>query len=136
MLQREVLQHLAINGDSAKTLQEFKRDTWFVPEIVSIADALKQFLERREHLAMVTDEHGGVSGLITLEDIMETILGTEIMDESDEHADLRVVAAQMREKRLKRVRRSGKADYSRSGNSNSKLGDSDDWKENGGGGGI
>jgi CBS domain containing-hemolysin-like protein len=54
---------------------------------------------------MVTDEHGGVAGLVTLEDLTETILGVEIVDESDRHADMREAALRLREERLERLRR-------------------------------
>ena len=66
--------------------------------------ALDQFRQHREPIAMVADEHGGISGLVTMEDLLETMLGVEIMDESDEVADLREVAAEMRNHRMKRLR--------------------------------
>ena len=53
-------------------------------------------------MAAVTDEHGGLSGLVTLEDLTETILGTEILDESDRIADMRQAAIEARERRLER----------------------------------
>ncbi|MEM7167208.1 MAG: hemolysin family protein [Planctomycetota bacterium] len=104
VLQRDVLVELARGAHRDRPLAEFGRNVWFVPEVASMFDALQQFLERREQLAIVTDEHGGVSGLVTLEDLMETILGVEILDESDRHADLRQVATRLREQRLERLR--------------------------------
>lgn len=104
ILQRDVLLEIAQGTDRTRPLSEFGRSVWFVPQVASMSDALKQFLERREQLAIVTDEHGGVSGIVTFEDLMETILGVEILDESDRYADLRKVATRLREQRLERLR--------------------------------
>ncbi len=62
--------------------QEFIRSCFFVPESKKISDLLKEFQERKIHLAVVVDEYGGSSGIITLEDILEEIVG-EINDEFD-----------------------------------------------------
>jgi CBS domain containing-hemolysin-like protein len=53
------------------------------------------------------DEYGGVEGVLTLEDIMETLLGVEIVDEADRVADLRELAKQLREERIARLRTAG-----------------------------
>lgn len=103
ILAREALRAAARGEDPTTPLSTFRRDVWFMPETVSISDALRQFLNRREHLAIVVDEHGGVSGLVTLEDIVETVLGAEILDEFDAVADLRKYAIEVRDRRLKRL---------------------------------
>jgi CBS domain containing-hemolysin-like protein len=59
-------------------------------------------LAQRQHMAVVYDEHGTWVGLITLEDILESILGREIMDETDHVADLRLYARQRWSRRLKK----------------------------------
>lgn len=59
------------------------REPYFVPETKKIDDLLKEFQEKHMHLAIVVDEYGGTSGLVTLEDIMEEVIG-EIEDEFDE----------------------------------------------------
>jgi CBS domain containing-hemolysin-like protein len=104
ILQRDALKEAAQGCDRSRTLESFMRPVWFVPEMISVGAALRQFLDRRETLAMVTDEHGGVAGLVTLEDLTETILGAEIVDEMDRIVDLRQAAADKRDRRLQRLR--------------------------------
>ncbi len=90
----------------------------FVPELATVGAALQQMLGRRESIAMATDEYGGIAGLVTLEDITETILGVEIVDESDRVVDMRDTAMRLREARLKRIRRlQEKRDSGSGGNS-------------------
>jgi Mg2+/Co2+ transporter CorB len=59
------------------------REPWFIPETTSLKDQLAAFLKRRSHFALVVDEYGALQGLVTLEDILEEIVG-EIEDEHDE----------------------------------------------------
>lgn len=63
--------------------QSLLRPTYFVPETKKINDLLKEFQTKKMHMAVVIDEYGGTSGIITLEDILEEIVG-EITDEGDE----------------------------------------------------
>jgi len=74
------------NHDSFKW-QALLRPPYFVPETKKINDLLKEFQVKKIHLAIVIDEYGGTSGIITLEDILEEIVG-EITDESDEEREL------------------------------------------------
>ena len=105
LLQRDVWQSVARNGGRSRTLQEFIRSISFIPELATVGAALREMLSRREALAMATDEHGGIAGLVTLEDLTETILGVEIVDESDRVVDMRDAAMRLREIRLERIRR-------------------------------
>ena len=59
------------------------RPPYFVPETKKINDLLKEFQTKKIHMAVVIDEYGGTSGIVTLEDILEEIVG-EISDESDD----------------------------------------------------
>ena len=63
--------------------QDLIRSAYFVPETKMISDLLKEFQERKIHLAIVVDEYGGTSGIVTLEDILEEIVG-DITDEFDD----------------------------------------------------
>lgn len=73
----------AARGDIAKIdVRTIARDPWFVPETTSLFEQLNAFRAKREHFAIVVDEYGAVMGLVTLEDILEEIVG-EIEDEHD-----------------------------------------------------
>jgi len=78
------------------------RSAHFVVELAKLSEVLMEFLERREHMFIVLDEYGGLAGLITLEDILEEILGREIVDESDEVEDKRELARQRRKKLIQK----------------------------------
>ena len=72
------------NGDfSAVNAKKIMRDTWFVPETTSVVKQLRAFQQKREHFALVVDEYGALMGVLTLEDILEEIVG-DIQDEYDE----------------------------------------------------
>jgi len=81
------MQHAASNGHI--DVQGIMREPYFVPENKKLDSLLQAFKKRKQHMAIVVDEHGGVSGLITLEDALEEIVG-EITDETDK-AELQIV---------------------------------------------
>jgi Mg2+/Co2+ transporter CorB len=73
----------AVGGDASKLkVEAIALETWFVPDTTSLRDQLKAFLAKKTHFALVVDEYGEVMGLITLEDILEEIVG-DIKDEHD-----------------------------------------------------
>jgi Mg2+/Co2+ transporter CorB len=72
-----------LNGDASKlNIEDILSPPWFVPDTRAIPDQLNAFLKRKSHFAIVVDEYGEVQGLITLEDIIEEIVG-DIKDEHD-----------------------------------------------------
>ena len=83
-------------GNKDMTLIQLIRPVHFVAEVARLNQVLMEFLESRQHMFIVLDEYGGLSGLITLEDILEEILGQEIVDESDQVEDKRELARQRR----------------------------------------
>ena len=84
------------------TMGELAKPIHVVEENDSVGDVLDEFVKRREHLFMVKDQFGQVAGLITLEDAIETLLGVEIVDETDSVVDMRKLALDnWRKKRLK-----------------------------------
>jgi CBS domain containing-hemolysin-like protein len=86
------LHRAAIEGRADTTLADLKEPVMFVPEVVNVGDALTNMLAAGEHMAIAVDEHGAVEGIVTLEDLLETLLGREIVDETDRVEDLRELA--------------------------------------------
>tara|TARA_B100001123_G_scaffold145154_1_gene168516 strand:+ start:7742 stop:8767 length:1026 start_codon:yes stop_codon:yes gene_type:complete len=82
------------------TMDEIKRPIHFVIDATRLDNLLRTFLKRRQHLVAVIDEFGGVSGIVTLEDVLEELIGREIVDESDQVTDLRAYAQRRREDTL------------------------------------
>ena len=97
---REVLEALA-NDQDDKRLSDLAKPVRFVLDTMTLDRVLVKFLESRMHLFVVLDEYGGVSGVITLEDVLEEILGKEIIDETDQVADMRELARTRREALLR-----------------------------------
>ncbi|MFP4106338.1 MAG: hemolysin family protein [Phycisphaerae bacterium] len=92
-------------GRAGAELSELARPIKPVPEQASVSDALNQMLAEHEHILLVVDEYGGVEGIVTLEDAVETMLGLEIIDEADEAPDLQEVARELARRRAERARR-------------------------------
>ena len=93
----------ALAGRNDEELTKLVREVRFVPENITLERTLEQFLQEHHHLFMVVDEHGGVEGVITMEDVLETMLGVEIVDEADRVVDLRQLAKQQRDQRIARI---------------------------------
>ncbi len=74
-------------GDDNRSLKNLLREPYFVPEGKKIDDLLREFQKEKKHLAIVVDEYGGTAGIVTLEDILEEIVG-EIRDEHDREEPL------------------------------------------------
>jgi len=102
VLSKDVM-HNALAGKTNKKLRDISREIHFIPENAELDNVLELFLQKRQHLFLVVDEYGGIEGLITMEDVLETILGVEIVDEQDKFVDLRGVAKQMRDKRVSNI---------------------------------
>ncbi|WP_411820501.1 CNNM domain-containing protein [Hyphococcus formosus] len=104
VLKDEILEHL-IDDDGEKTLADFKRNIVTVPENYSIFQLFNDFIETRDHIALVTDDFGSMSGVVTMEDVIETLLGSEIVDETDQIVDMQDMAKQRWKDRRKALRR-------------------------------
>jgi CBS domain containing-hemolysin-like protein len=95
VLTRDLL--MAVNqGRGSEKLTELMMPVKFVVETANLDDVLSQFMGTRQKLFVVIDEYGGLAGLVSLEDILEEILGREILDEFDEVADKRELARKQR----------------------------------------
>lgn len=73
-------------------LKDIKRDILVFPENIVLFALWEKLLEKKEHIAMIVDEYGGLEGIATMEDIIETLLGLEIVDEKDTVADMQKFA--------------------------------------------
>jgi len=84
-----------LQGQDDDQLKSFKRAILAVPAAVPLAVLLEHLLKGRQHIAVVVDEYGGTSGLVTLEDLVETLMGVEIMDEIDKVEDMQILARKL-----------------------------------------
>jgi CBS domain containing-hemolysin-like protein len=102
LLKDHLLQHL-LDGDEDELLSSISREATFVPGSMTMRRVFEILNEKQEHMAIVVDEYGGVMGLVTLEDIIETLFGFEIVDETDAITDPQTYARQKWEARAKRL---------------------------------
>jgi CBS domain containing-hemolysin-like protein len=100
VMRRDILSSVADNLDDKK-VEQLMRPIHFVADSKPLDDVLQLFLDRRQHLFVAVGEHGGVAGLVSLEDVLEEILGREIVDETDEVEDMRELARRRREEFMK-----------------------------------
>ncbi|RXG31025.1 MULTISPECIES: CNNM domain-containing protein [Leeuwenhoekiella] len=102
ILKDDVLEEI-VEERGEKTLADIRRDILIVDADQPIPQLFDTFVSSRGHLALVTDEFGNTIGIVTMEDIIETLLGLEIMDESDDIEDMQVQARKNWERRAKRM---------------------------------
>ncbi len=100
ILKDQILEKLAEDEHSLKAA-ELKRDILFVEDNFSVAKLMDALILNRQHLAIVVDSFGSVVGLVTMEDLFETLLGLEIMDETDKVEDLQKLARENWKSRAK-----------------------------------
>jgi CBS domain containing-hemolysin-like protein len=102
VLKDEIFKEMALDNNKKK-LSELKRDIIIVNRDLPIPTLFEKLVETKNHMALVVDEYGTVSGLVTMEDVIETLLGLEIMDESDNVSDLQLLARKSWKKRAKKL---------------------------------
>lgn len=102
VLRHEIYKRVAADEHDVK-LANITRPIHVVPETNSVAQVLNDFILKQDHIFVVIDEYGGTAGLITLEDTVETLLGIEILDESDRVADLRQLARRRYQSQLELI---------------------------------
>ena len=84
-------------------LRDLSREIASMPQTSTMTDAFQQLVANRDHVAMVLDEYGGMAGLVTMEDVVETLLGLEIVDEADTREDMQDFARQLWETRAAKM---------------------------------
>lgn len=87
VLKDEILEEI-IDGNGDKDLQSIIRPFLVEPETANTASVFERLIKKNEHIALIVDEYGGTSGIATMEDIIETLLGLEITDELDDVEDM------------------------------------------------
>jgi CBS domain containing-hemolysin-like protein len=91
-------------GNPKKTLDRYRREMASIPDSITLARAFSSLQRERSHMVLVVDEYGDMQGILTLEDVIETLLGLEIVDESDDTVDMQALA---RRKWRRRAREMG-----------------------------
>lgn len=99
VLKDDVLEHL-VDDDQDQPLSAFMREILVVPESYNIFQLFNDFIKKHEHIALVVDSYGGTAGIVTMEDVIETLLGAEIVDETDTTVDMQDKARQQRKNRF------------------------------------
>jgi CBS domain containing-hemolysin-like protein len=84
------------------SINSIKKDIFKINENIPVSKVLDKFIKKKEHMFLVIDNYDQTEGIVTLEDCVETILGVEIMDESDSVEDMRVLAKQLMKNKRKR----------------------------------
>lgn len=100
LVRRRDILHCAATGQGERKLRDFKQPVSFVPEMATAANALQTLLSANQQLAAVVDEYGGFVGVVSIEDIVEHLIGREIYEKDDVAVDMRALA-----RRRGRVRR-------------------------------
>lgn len=102
VLKDDILEEI-VEEQGNKMLSDIRRDIFVVEAQKPIPELFEIFIKQRGHIALVVDEFGNTIGIVTMEDIIETLLGQEIMDESDAIEDMQVVARKNWERRARRM---------------------------------
>ena len=91
VFRQTVFEKLAENQHDLK-LRDIKRNILIAPDSIVLFALWESLIEKKEHIALIVDEYGGLDGIVTLEDIIETLLGLEIIDEKDTITDMQKFA--------------------------------------------
>mgnify|MGYP003853036613 CR=1 FL=1 len=102
VLKSDILQKLA-GGEPETRLAEIRRPLRIVSELDTLSKLFDELLTHHEQIALVVDEYGGTSGIVSLEDVIETMIGLEIVDESDSAIDMRELARKRWNQRAKEI---------------------------------
>lgn len=100
---KDVMLEELLDQNTSKKVTAIKREIQVVNEELPLPKVFEQLMSNKEHIALVVDEFGGMSGIVTIEDVIETLLGLEIVDESDNTADMRKLAREKWEQRAKNL---------------------------------
>ena len=102
VLRQEILEKMAEDKFTTK-LDEITRPIMTFKEEDTVSDIWEKMLEKKEHISVILDEYGSVRGIVTMEDVIETMIGHEIVDETDEVVDMQEYAKEQWEKAQKEL---------------------------------
>lgn len=102
VLKDEILQAAAADRHG-QALGELRREALFVDESLALPELFERFLEEHQQFAVAVDEFGGLAGVVTMEDLVETLLGAEIVDEADDVRDMQELARRQWRKRAEKL---------------------------------
>ena len=103
IIRQEIFEKLAEEQTQLK-LKDIRREIVIIPAVKEIFSAWEILLEKKEHIALIIDEYGGTQGIITMEDVIETLLGIEIVDEKDTITDMQQYAREKWQKRQEKYK--------------------------------
>ncbi len=99
----DMLENRPDKSAATLTMGELRRTIMMVPASQAITQLFNDFIEQREHIALVVDDYGGMAGIVTMEDVIETLLGLEIVDELDQTIDMQALARHKWESRARNM---------------------------------
>jgi CBS domain containing-hemolysin-like protein len=102
VLRQEILEKMAEDKFTTR-LSDILRPILTFSEEEPVGDIWEKFIEKKEHISVILDEYGSVRGLVTMEDVIETMIGHEIVDEKDEVVDMQEYAKEQWEKAQKEI---------------------------------
>ncbi len=102
VLKTDLLLNENSNEGKAK-LRDLKRDLSTIRSDLPLSQVLEELLDGRQHIFLAVDEYGGTEGIVTLEDVVETLLGIEIVDEADKDVDMRMLAREKWQQRMEKI---------------------------------
>jgi len=89
---QDILEKLSEQKNNNLLIKEFKRNILTIPSSITLYNLWNKMLEKKEHISIIVDEYGGLAGIVTMEDIIETLIGLEITDENDTIIDMQKYA--------------------------------------------
>lgn len=103
VVRRRDILHAIARGEGTKRVAEFQQDAVFVPEVGTLDKALAQLVQSHQQIGVVVDEFGGFAGVVTIEDIIEHIIGMEIYERDDMAIDMRSLALSLKRRKPART---------------------------------
>ena len=102
---QDILEKITEDKSKNESLTAFKRNILTYPNTVNLFALFNHLIQKKEHIAIIVDEYGGLDGIVTMEDIIETLIGIEIIDEKDQVVDLQKYAKEKWKKKVDNQKR-------------------------------